>query len=215
MNIREVTALSPVIPVLTISDLRHAVPLARALYTGGLPVLEVTLRSTVALAAIRAIRDEVPEVLVGAGTLTRAVDFAAAEKVGAQFGATPGLTPTLAKAARDVGFPLLPGVMTPSEVMTARDCGFSVLKWFPAIQASGSTVLQLLAGPFPDVLFCPTGGISRATASGYLALSNVPCVGGSWVAPPAMIGAEDWTSIENLARDAASLANPKKIDRSH
>jgi 2-dehydro-3-deoxyphosphogluconate aldolase/(4S)-4-hydroxy-2-oxoglutarate aldolase len=205
VNIREIVALAPVIPVLTITELETAVPLARALAAGGLRVLEITLRTPVALAAIEAMREAVPDAIVGVGTLTRAVDFAAAGRVGAQFGVTPGLTPELAAASRGARFPLLPGVMTPTELIAARAAGFNVLKLFPAQQAGGVGMLQALGAPFPDVLFCPTGGITRATAAEYLALPNVVCVGGSWVAPKAMLAAGDWSGIEALARDAASL----------
>ena len=208
MNIREIVGLAPVIPVLTINDLAHAVPLARALAAGGLKVLEITLRTPVALAAIEAMRKAVPDAVVGVGTLTRAVDFAAADRVGAQFGVTPGLTPELAAASRGARFPLLPGVMTPTELIAARTAGFNVLKLFPAEQAGGIRMLRALGAPFPDVLFCPTGGISRDTAPDFLALSNVVCVGGSWLAPPAMMEAGDWAGIEALARDAAKLKKP-------
>ena len=205
MNIHDIAALSPVIPVLTIADLEHAVPLARALTAGGLRALEISLRTPVALPAIAAIRKSVPEAVVGAGMLTRAVNFAAADRAGAQFGVSPGFTPELAAAARGARFPLLPAVMTPTELMAARNAGFTLLKLFPALQAGGVGMLQALAAPFPDVLFCPTGGITRATATEYLALSNVVCVGGSWVAPRAMLEAADWRGVEALARDAASL----------
>jgi 2-dehydro-3-deoxyphosphogluconate aldolase/(4S)-4-hydroxy-2-oxoglutarate aldolase len=205
LNIREILGFAPVIPVLTITDLEHAVPLARALVAGGLPVLEITLRTPVALAAIEAMRKALPDAVIGVGTLTRAVDFAAADRVGAQFGVSPGLTPELAAAARGARFPLLPGVMTPTELITARNAGFNVLKLFPAQQAGGIGMLQALGAVFPDVLFCPTGGISRGTAPDFLALPNVVCVGGSWVAPRALLAAGDWDGIEALARDAASL----------
>jgi 2-dehydro-3-deoxyphosphogluconate aldolase / (4S)-4-hydroxy-2-oxoglutarate aldolase len=205
VNIREIVGMAPVIPVLTVSDLAHAVPLARALVEGGLRVLEVTLRTSVAIGCIEAIRKAVPEAVIGVGTLTKAVDFAAAGRAGAQFGVTPGLTPELAAAARGARFPLLPGVMTPTEVIAARAAGFSVLKLFPAHQAGGVAMLRALGAPFPDVLFCPTGGISRDSAPDYLALPNVASVGGSWVAPPAMIDANDWQGITALARDAAGL----------
>ena len=205
MNIREIVGLAPVIPVLTITDLEHAVPLARALCAGGLRVLEVTLRTPSALAAIEAMRKAVPDAVVGVGTLSRPVDFAAADRAGAQFGVTPGLTPELAAASRGARFPLLPGVMTPTELIAARNAGFNVLKLFPAEQAGGIGMLRALGAPFPDVLFCPTGGITRATAPDYLALSNVVCVGGSWVAPGAMLAAGDWRGIEMLARDASAL----------
>jgi 2-dehydro-3-deoxyphosphogluconate aldolase / (4S)-4-hydroxy-2-oxoglutarate aldolase len=205
VNIREILALAPVVPVLTVTDIAHAVPLARALAAGGLRVLEITLRTPVAIAAIEAMRKAVPDAIVGVGTLTRAVDFAAADRAGAQFGVTPGLTPELAAASRGARFPLLPGVMTPTELISARAAGFHVLKLFPAEQAGGIGMLQALGAPFPDVSFCPTGGITRASAPKYLALSNVVCVGGSWVTPKAMLDAGDWAGIEALARDAASL----------
>jgi 2-dehydro-3-deoxyphosphogluconate aldolase / (4S)-4-hydroxy-2-oxoglutarate aldolase len=205
VNIREILGMAPVIPVLTVTELEYAVPLVRALAAGGLRVLEITLGTPVALAAIEAMRKAVPEAIVGAGMLTRAVDFAAAGRVGAQFGVSPGLTPDLAAASRGARFPLLPGVMTPTELVTARAAGFNVLKLFPALQAGGVAMLQALGAPFPDVLFCPTGGITRAAAADYLALPNVVCVGGSWVAPKAMLEAGDWSGIEALARDAASL----------
>src|SRR3984885_3900507 len=197
--------MAPVIPVLTVGDLAHAVPLARALVAGGLRVLEVTLRTSVAIGCIEAIRKAVPEAIIGVGTLTKAVDFAAAGRAGAQFGVTPGLTPELAAAARGARFPLLPGVMTPTEVIAACAAGFNVLKLFPAHQAGGVAMLRALGAPFPDVLFCPTGGLTRDSAPDYLALPNVASVGGSWVAPPAMIDANDWQGITALARDAAGL----------
>jgi 2-dehydro-3-deoxyphosphogluconate aldolase / (4S)-4-hydroxy-2-oxoglutarate aldolase len=205
MNIREIVGMTPVIPVLVLSDLAHAVPLARALVQGGLRVLEITMRTPAAIGCIEAIRKAVPEAIVGVGTLTKAVDFAAADRAGAQFGVTPGLTPELAAAARGARFPLLPGVMTPTEVVAARLAGFNVLKLFPAQQAGGVAMLRALGAPFPDVLFCPTGGITRDSAPDYLALPNVICVGGSWVAPPAMMEAGDWPGISALARDAAAL----------
>ena len=193
------------IPVLTLGDLDHAVPLARALVAGGLHVLEITLRTPIAFGCFEAIRKAVPDAIVGVGTLIRPVDIATADRAGAQFGVTPGLTPELAAAARGVRFPLLPGVMTPTEVMAARVAGFNVLKFFPADQAGGVGMLRALAAPFPDVLFCPTGGITRASAPDYLALPNVVSVGGSWTAPQPMIDARDWQGIELLARDAAAL----------
>ncbi|HTB87940.1 MAG TPA: bifunctional 4-hydroxy-2-oxoglutarate aldolase/2-dehydro-3-deoxy-phosphogluconate aldolase [Steroidobacteraceae bacterium] len=205
MNIREILGMAPMIPVLTLGDLDHAVPLARALVAGGLHVLEITLRTPIAFGCFEAIRKAVPDAIVGVGTLIRPVDIATADRAGAQFGVTPGLTPELAAAARGVRFPLLPGVMTPTEVMAARVAGFNVLKFFPADQAGGVGMLRALAAPFPDVLFCPTGGITRASAPDYLALPNVVSVGGSWTAPQPMIDARDWQGIELLARDAAAL----------
>jgi 2-dehydro-3-deoxyphosphogluconate aldolase/(4S)-4-hydroxy-2-oxoglutarate aldolase len=208
MNIREIVGLSRVIPVLTITELAQAVPLARALVAGGLPVLEVTLRTPIALACIEAIRKEVPEAVVGAGTLTRAVDFAGAGRAGAAFGVTPGLTPELAAAARGARFPLLPGIMTPSELISACHSGYNIVKIFPVHQAGGIGMLRALGAPFPEVLFCPTGGITRASAPDYLSLTNVVSIGASWMVPAAMLAAKDWAGIELLARDAASI---KKI----
>jgi 2-dehydro-3-deoxyphosphogluconate aldolase / (4S)-4-hydroxy-2-oxoglutarate aldolase len=205
VDIAEILSLTPVLPVLSITEVDGAVALARALTAGGLRVLEITLRTPAALASIEAIRKAVPGAVIGAGTLTRAVDFAAAERAGAQFGVTPGLTPDLAAAARGARFPLLPGVMTPTEVMSARIAGFKVLKFFPAEQAGGVGMLKAMGGPFSDVSFCPSGGITPANARDYLALPNVACVGGSWVAPIKMQAAGDWMGIEALARDAAAL----------
>jgi 2-dehydro-3-deoxyphosphogluconate aldolase/(4S)-4-hydroxy-2-oxoglutarate aldolase len=205
MSIRTTLSLAPVIPVLTIEKLEHAVPLARALCAGGLRVLEVTLRTSAGLPAIEAMRKSVPDAVVGVGTLTKPEDFTQAANAGAQFGVSPGLTQELAKAARNVGFPLLPGIMTPSELIAGLGWGFTTFKLFPAQQAGGMGMLKAMAGPFPDVVFCPTGGITRATAPEFLALSNVACVGGSWVAPNDKIHAGDWQGIEALARDAAAL----------
>ena len=183
MDIGEILARAPVIPVLTVAKLEHAVPLARALVAGGLGVLEITLRTPCALAAIAAMRAAVPDAIVGVGTLTRPEELAAAERAGAQFGVSPGFAPELAAAAHGVRYPLLPGIMTPSELMAARRAGFTALKLFPAQQAGGIGMLKALGAPFPDVVFCPTGGITRESAPEYLALPNVACVGGSWVAP--------------------------------
>lgn len=205
MNIREIMALAPVIPVLTIESIDHAAPLARALVAGGLRVLEVTLRTEAALEAIKVMRQAVPEAIVGAGTLTRSEDFERAAAVGAQFGVTPGLTPELIAAAKQVAFPLLPGIMSPTELIAARLAGFNALKFFPAEPAGGVSMLSAFAGPFADVRFCPTGGITRESAPRYLQLANVACVGGSWVTPAAAVRTANWSHIEELARDAASL----------
>lgn len=205
MNILEVMRIGPVIPVVAINELAQAAPLAKALVAGGMRVLEVTLRTPVALAAIRAMVCEVPEAIVGAGTLTRPEEFAEALDAGARFGVSPGLTPALVEAARKSGLPLLPGVMTPSDVIAARLAGFRELKLFPAQQAGGIGMLQALAGPFSDVTFCPTGGITVETAPEFLALSNVTCVGGSWLTPKAALATGDWGAITELARRASSL----------
>jgi 2-dehydro-3-deoxyphosphogluconate aldolase/(4S)-4-hydroxy-2-oxoglutarate aldolase len=209
VKIRELMQLSPVIPVLAVARLEHAAPLAQALARGGLKVLEVTLRTACALEVITAMREAVPDAVVGAGTLTRAYDFAPAERAGAQFGVTPGLTPALIAAAGTVRFPLLPGVMTPAELIAARAAGYDACKLFPAQQAGGVGMLRALAGPFPDCVFCPTGGVSRENAPEFLALPNVLCVGGSWLAPRELLAAEDWSRIETLARDAASLRSER------
>ncbi len=205
MSIRSLLALAPVIPVITIEKVEHAVPLARALCAGGLRVLEVTLRTAAGLASIEAIRKAVPEAVVGVGTLAKPEDFAQADAAGAQFGVSPGLTQALAQAARSVRFPLLPGVMTPSELLAGLGWGFDTFKLFPAQQAGGIDMLKALGGPFPDVMFCPTGGVSRATAANFLALKNVACVGGSWITPAESVRSGDWAAIESLARDAATL----------
>ena len=193
------------IPVLVIEDLAYAVPLARALVAGGLSVLEITLRTPAALASIRAIAQEVEGVRVGAGTLTQPQDFDRAVEAGAMFGVSPGFTPQMLAAARNSGLALLPGAMTPGDVLAAKAAGFTALKFFPAAPAGGVAMLRALAGPFPEVLFCPTGGITAATAPEFLALPNVACVGGTWLSPAARVAARDWAHITELARTAASL----------
>ena len=205
MTLIDIMRCSAVIPVIAIDDLAHAVPLARALVAGGIRVLEVTLRTAHGLPAIRAIAEQVPEAIVGVGTLTQPQEFAAARDAGAVFGVSPGLTSTLIAAARSSGLPLLPGVMTPSEVMAAREQGFMQLKLFPAVPAGGIGMLNALAGPLGDVLFCPTGGISIATAPQFLALKNVACVGGSWLTPKDAMLAGDWGQITALAKAASGL----------
>lgn len=205
MTMRSILARSPVIPVLTIKHVEHAAPLARALYDGGLQVLEVTLRTAAALPAITAMRQAVPQAIVGAGTLTGPDEVQAAVAAGAQFGVSPGLTPQLAESARHAGLLLLPGIMTPSELLTGLALGHDTFKLFPAMQAGGVAMLKALAAPFPNVRFCPTGGITRASAPEFLALPNVCCVGGSWIAPATAVNAGDWDSIRELAHDAAAL----------
>jgi len=205
MNLRDLMRLSPVIPVLTVTRLEHAAPLAQALVRGGIRVLEVTLRTACALDAITEMREMAPSAIVGAGTLTRAEDFAAVQRAGAQFAVTPGLTPDLMFGAGQTRLPLLPGVMTPTELIAARAAGFRACKLFPAQQAGGVGMLKALAGPFPDVMFCPTGGVTRANAAEFLAQPNVLCVGGSWLAPRELVDAGNWGAIEELALDASSL----------
>jgi 2-dehydro-3-deoxyphosphogluconate aldolase/(4S)-4-hydroxy-2-oxoglutarate aldolase len=205
MNVLEIMRVGPVIPVIVVDDVAHAVPMARALVAGGVRVLEVTLRTAAGLESIRAIAREVPDAIVGVGTITTAEDFAAARAAGAKFGVSPGLTPALVKGAQDSGLPLLPGVMTPSDVIAARAAGFRQLKLFPAQQAGGIGMLKAMHGPFPDVTFCPTGGVSEETAPQFLALANVACVGGSWLTPKALIQAGNWGQITQLAKTAAAL----------
>jgi 2-dehydro-3-deoxyphosphogluconate aldolase / (4S)-4-hydroxy-2-oxoglutarate aldolase len=205
MNIRPILALAPVIPVLTIERVEDAVPLGRALSAGGLRALEITLRTSACLPAIEAMRKALPDAVVGVGTLTRLQDFVAASNAGAQFGVSPGLTAELAAAAAEAPFPLLPGVMTPTELLTGLRWGYDTFKLFPAREAGGVNMLKALGGPFPQVMFCPTGGVTLASAPEYLALKNVACVGGSWLAPAERIRAGEWHAIETLAREAAAL----------
>ena len=208
MNTLELMRQGPVIPVIVVERLRDAVPLARALVAGGVRVLELTLRTPVALRAVEAVVREVEGAIVGVGTLTSPEQVDQALKAGARFGVSPGLTPELAAAARASALPLLPGVMTPSEVIAAGRAGYTELKLFPARQAGGTGMLKALAGPFPDVTFCPTGGIDAATARDFLALPNVVCVGGSWLTPADAVAAGDWARITTLARAAADLRVP-------
>jgi 2-dehydro-3-deoxyphosphogluconate aldolase/(4S)-4-hydroxy-2-oxoglutarate aldolase len=209
MTLLEIMRASPVIPVIAIDDLKHAVPLAKALVAGGIRVLEVTLRTAQGLPAIRAIAEQVPDAIVGVGTLTQGEEFAAARDAGAVFGVSPGLTPSLIEAARKSGLPLLPGVMTPSEVMAAREAGFRQLKLFPAVPAGGVGMLNAIAGPLPDVIFCPTGGVSQENAAQFLACKNVACVGGSWLTPKDAMEAGDWARITQLAAAASALRRPQ------
>jgi 2-dehydro-3-deoxyphosphogluconate aldolase / (4S)-4-hydroxy-2-oxoglutarate aldolase len=195
----------PVIPVIVIEDLAHAVPLAEALVAGGVRVLEVTLRSSVALQAIEAMARAVPEAIVGAGTLRTASDAKAAKDAGSSFAVSPGFTPALSAACREVSLPLLPGVASASEVMTANDHGHRFLKLFPATAVGGVNLLKGLAGPFPDVAFCPTGGITPETAPQFLALPNVKVCGGSWLTPKDALQAGDWSRITALAKAASAL----------
>ena len=203
---RDVMADAPVIPVIVLNDVAHAVPLARALVAGGIRMLEVTLRTPQALACIKAIAEEVPEAVVGAGTIRTASDADLAAAAGARFGVSPGYTPTIGRACREAGLPLLPGVATGSEIMMALEDGFTALKFFPAMQAGGPNMLKAWFGPFADVRFCPTGGVSASNAGELLALPNVACVGGSWLTPADAVAAGDWDRITALAREAKGLA---------
>jgi 2-dehydro-3-deoxyphosphogluconate aldolase / (4S)-4-hydroxy-2-oxoglutarate aldolase len=199
---------APVIPVIVLSEVAHAVPLARALVAGGIRMLEVTLRTPVALACIEAIAREVPEAVAGAGTVRSAADAQAAAMAGAQFAVIPGYTHAVGKACHELGLPLLPGVATASEVMAAQEGGYLALKFFPAMQSGGAAMLKAWQGPFGDVSFCPTGGVSAANAGELLALSNVACVGGSWLTPAEAVAQADWARITRLARAAAALSRP-------
>lgn len=205
MNIEDVMRLAPVIPVIRIDRIEDAVPMARALVSGGLRALEVTLRTPVALEAVARIQREVPDAVVGVGTVRSVTQFEAAQRAGACFAVSPGLTGDLARAARECPIPLLPGVATASEVMAALNAGFSSLKLFPASEIGGPRLAQAFGGPFPDVRFCPTGGITASAAPSWLALRNVMCVGGSWMLPADRVAAGDWDAISRLAAEAAQL----------
>ena len=196
---------APVIPVIVLHDFAHAVPLARALLAGGIRMLEVTLRTPQALACIEAIAREVPEAVVGAGTVRTAADAQAAAMAGAQFAVSPGYTPAVGRACRELGMPLLPGVATSSEIMMAQEDGLTELKFFPAMQSGGLAMLKAWSGPFGEATFCPTGGVTLQNAPELLALPNVLCVGGSWLAPADALAQGDWGRITRLAHDAAQL----------
>ena len=201
----ELAALGPVIPVIVLHRVEDAVPMARALVEGGVRVLEVTLRTPAALACMAAIARDVPEAIVGAGTLRTVADVRAARAAGCRFGVSPGYTREIGAACRDAQLPLLPGVASASEVMSANADGLTFLKFFPATAAGGVPMLKALAGPFPDVAFCPTGGITVDTAPQFLALANVKVCGGSWLTPPDALASGDWARITRLAREATAL----------
>ena len=195
----------PVVPVVVVDDPADAVPVARALVAGGLPVIELTLRTPVALDAIRAIASEVPEILVGAGTIVTPGQAKDALDAGAQFLVSPGSTPSLLGAMADTGLPFLPGTATVSEVLAVLEAGYTELKFFPAEASGGAAFLKSVAAPVPAARFCPTGGITAATAPSYLALPNVGCVGGSWLTPADALASGDWGRVTELARAAAAL----------
>ena len=205
MKTIEVMKVGPVIPVIIVDELAQAVPLAEALVAGGVRVLEVTLRTPVALEAIRAMAKSVKDAIVGVGTISRPEDFDAARAAGALFGVSPGLTPALIEAQKRSGLPLLPGTMTPSDMIAARAAGFSELKLFPAQQAGGMGMLKAIGSVFSDLTFCPTGGVTAETAPDFLALPNVACVGGSWLTPKDAVAKGDWSRITELARAASQL----------
>ena len=205
LSAEDVMRDAPVIPVIVLNDVRHAVPLARALLAGGIRMLEVTLRTPQALACIEAIAREVPEAVVGAGTVRSAADAIAASKAGARFAVSPGFTPAVGRQCRDLDLPLLPGVASGSEIMLAQEEGFKALKFFPAVQAGGLPMLKAWQGPFGDVMFCPTGGIHAGNAHEFLAQPNVACVGGSWLVTADALARNDWSAITSLARTACAL----------
>ena len=202
----EVMQDAPVIPVIVLQDAAHAVPLARALVAGGVRMLEVTLRTPVALSCIEAIAKEVPEAVVGAGTVRSAADAQAAALAGARFAVSPGYTHAVGRACHELGLALLPGLATGSEIMMAQEDGYTALKFFPALQAGGAAMLKAWHGPFNDVKFCPTGGVTAQNAREFLALPNVACVGGSWLTPADALAAQDWARVTRLAAEAAALS---------
>ena len=202
--IKQLMQIAPVIPVLVIDDVKDAKPLAEALVAGGLRVLEVTLRTPAALDAIEEM-SKVENAIVGVGTALNREDLQKAQDKGATFAVSPGFTDSLGKAASDLSMPLLPGIMTPADIMRALDQGYTELKFFPAAQAGGTTLLKALGGPFTEPKFCPTGGISAGNAKEYLSLPNVLCVGGSWVAPRSMVTDKNWSGITQLAAEAMTL----------
>ena len=196
---------APVIPVIVLTDVAHAVPMARALLAGGIRMLEVTLRTPQALACIEAIAREVPQAVVGAGTVRSRADAQAAARAGARFAVSPGYTTAIGQACRDAGLALLPGVASASEIMQAQEDGFTELKFFPAMQAGGPAMLKAWSGPFFDVKFCPTGGVTPQNAAEFLALSNVVCVGSTWLVPADALASGDWARITRLAGEAVRL----------
>ena len=204
-NTLELVRHGPVIPVIVINRLDDAVPMAQALVDGGVRVLEVTLRTSIALQCMEAIAKAVPDAILGAGTVRSAADAQAAKNAGCTFAVSPGYTSTIGNACREIGLPLLPGTATGSEVMQANADGYFFLKFFPAMQAGGIAMLKALAGPFTDVVICPTGGITLASAPEFLALSNVKVCGGSWLTPADAVAAKDWARITTLAREASAL----------
>lgn len=205
MNPLDLATHGPVIPVIVIRNIEDAVPMAQALVDGGVRVLEITLRTPVALKCMEAIAGGVPGAIVGAGTVRSVADARAAKDAGCAFAVSPGYTAAIGQACREIGLPLLPGVATAGEVMQANADGYYFLKFFPATAAGGIPMLQAMAGPFPDVTFCPTGGITVETAPHFLALPNVAVCGGSWLTPTDAVAGRDWPRITRLARQAGAL----------
>lgn len=203
--IKEIVQLGPVIPVLAFDSAEQGEHVSRALHSGGVKVLEITLRTSAGLAAIERASQLADDIVVGVGTITKPEHCAQAKKAGAQFGVSPGLTKDLHLAAQDAGLPLLPGVMTPSDLIQAIELGYDIVKFFPAQQAGGVAMLQAFYGPFPNLRFCPTGGITAETAPNFLTQPNVVCVGGSWLTPKKAVSSQDWAEITRLAQIASQL----------
>ncbi|WP_186262487.1 bifunctional 4-hydroxy-2-oxoglutarate aldolase/2-dehydro-3-deoxy-phosphogluconate aldolase [Burkholderia gladioli] len=204
-TIHDIVKLGPVIPVLAFETVEQGEHVSRALHAGGVKVLEITLRTEAGLKAIERASQLADDIVVGVGTITRPEHCALAKKAGAQFGVSPGLTRDMHQAAKDAGLPLLPGVMTPTDIIAALELGYEVVKFFPAQQAGGIPMLQAFHGPFPTLKFCPTGGISAQSAPDFLKQQNVVCVGGSWLTPKAALAAQDWAEVTRLAQAASQL----------
>jgi 2-dehydro-3-deoxyphosphogluconate aldolase/(4S)-4-hydroxy-2-oxoglutarate aldolase len=205
-KIEDIVRLGPVIPVLAFDSVEQGEHVSRALHAGGVKVLEITLRTPAGLQAIERASQLAPDIVVGVGTITKPEHCELAKKAGAQFGVSPGLTKEMHQAALDAGLPLLPGVMTPTDILVALDLGYEIVKFFPAQQAGGVAMLQAFQGPFPSLRFCPTGGITAETAPTFLALPNVVCVGGSWLTPKSALTSKNWDEVTRLARGASELA---------
>lgn len=204
-TIHDIVKLGPVIPVLAFETVEQGEHVSRALHAGGVKVLEITLRTEAGLKAIERASQLADDIVVGVGTITRPEHCALAKKAGAQFGVSPGLTRDMHQAAKDAGLPLLPGVMTPTDIIAALELGYEVVKFFPAQQAGGIPMLQAFHGPFPTLKFCPTGGISAQSAPDFLKQPNVVCVGGSWLTPKAALAAQDWAEVTRLTQAASQL----------
>jgi 2-dehydro-3-deoxyphosphogluconate aldolase / (4S)-4-hydroxy-2-oxoglutarate aldolase len=208
-TVGEIVRLGPVIPVLAFESVEQGEHVSRALHAGGVKVLEITLRTPAGIGAIERASQLADDIVVGVGTITKPEHCEQAKRAGAQFGVSPGLTKEMHRAAQDAGLPLLPGVMTPSDIITAMELGYEIVKFFPAQQAGGIPMLQAFYGPFPALKFCPTGGITAETATNFLAQPNVVCVGGSWLTPKAALAASNWEEITRLACAATELAPTK------
>jgi 2-dehydro-3-deoxyphosphogluconate aldolase / (4S)-4-hydroxy-2-oxoglutarate aldolase len=209
-TVADIVRLGPVIPVLAFDTPEQGEHVSRALHAGGVKVLEITLRTAAGLEAIERASKIAPDIVVGVGTITKPEHCALAKKAGAQFGVSPGLTREMHQASLDAGLPLLPGVMTPSDIIQAMELGYEIVKFFPAVPAGGIGMLQAFHGPFPALKFCPTGGITAESAPNFLALPNVVCVGGSWLTPKAAVAAQDWAEVTRLAHAASELSRPAR-----